>query len=241
MCGDSAETLPAHTETSPAKFDAIFIDGGHLYNQALGDLRNSLAAVRPGSLVIVDDCEGDVHHPFYDEYESVSSAWRHVVGEGILQPIQGTCSHCGLCMGHYVRSSLGPNSAVTISIRDPVHNSIVTAAEPGHPFATSLVVSVDVGIEGEGPDAGAIRQNPGAWNLCAAATSVRSGHANKPSCSDLMATAGIPTVTLGRIGVDAANLEPIKWRLDAWLAAKPGNAVAPQLQVLGLTSVVVTA
>jgi len=61
VCGDSGATIPAFaesmstsTETPGAthsregssssvdeRFDAMFIDGGHLYTQALADLRNS--------------------------------------------------------------------------------------------------------------------------------------------------------------------------------------------------------
>ena len=60
VCGDSGATIPAFAAstsinadktTAPPndedsssmdeRFDAMFIDGGHLYSQALADLRNS--------------------------------------------------------------------------------------------------------------------------------------------------------------------------------------------------------
>lgn len=61
VCGDSGATIPAFaasiltSKEKPAatrsregpsssvdkRFDAMFIDGGHLYSQALADLRNS--------------------------------------------------------------------------------------------------------------------------------------------------------------------------------------------------------
>lgn len=43
VCGDSGDTIPAWAASIEAadRFDAMFIDGGHVYSQALADLRNS--------------------------------------------------------------------------------------------------------------------------------------------------------------------------------------------------------
>lgn len=38
------------------RFDLIFIDGLHLYEQVLRDIRNSLAALNPGGVILLHDC-----------------------------------------------------------------------------------------------------------------------------------------------------------------------------------------
>ena len=38
------------------RFDLIFVDGLHLYEQVLEDIRNSLAALQPGGAIVLHDC-----------------------------------------------------------------------------------------------------------------------------------------------------------------------------------------
>jgi len=38
------------------KFDLIFVDGLHHYDQALRDVENSLQCLSPGGLIVLDDC-----------------------------------------------------------------------------------------------------------------------------------------------------------------------------------------
>jgi len=57
--------------------------------------------VRPGALVVVDDCEADPHHPFFAEYKPVGMAWRHAIGEGTVVGLPDVCGHVALCLGHY--------------------------------------------------------------------------------------------------------------------------------------------
>eukprot|EP00615_Pteridomonas_danica_P008090 CAMPEP_0114369458 /NCGR_PEP_ID=MMETSP0101-20121206/31689_1 /TAXON_ID=38822 ORGANISM="Pteridomonas danica, Strain PT" /NCGR_SAMPLE_ID=MMETSP0101 /ASSEMBLY_ACC=CAM_ASM_000211 /LENGTH=62 /DNA_ID=CAMNT_0001520325 /DNA_START=387 /DNA_END=571 /DNA_ORIENTATION=+ len=58
-------------------FDAIFIDGGHLYYQALEDIRNAATLVKPGT-------------------NDVYNAWRHAIGMGLVKPFPDTCRNAGL-------------------------------------------------------------------------------------------------------------------------------------------------
>jgi ribosomal protein S9 len=62
------------------------------------------ALVKPGALVIVDDCEADINYKTSDEVRGiagVSDAWRHAVAKGIVKPFPDTCHHVGLCLGRY--------------------------------------------------------------------------------------------------------------------------------------------
>ena len=54
--GDSLETVPKYIAKNPgATFDVIFIDGGHDYSIAAGDLENCRALANENTVVVVDD------------------------------------------------------------------------------------------------------------------------------------------------------------------------------------------
>ena len=113
-------------------FDAVFIDGGHFYEQAFGDIRNMANLSKPGALVVVDDCEMD--EGFYEAQVaaaaaaaaaggepnggfllgttqpyagSVSQAWRHAVERGLVGEMPRVFDRAGLCYGHYLPGRLG--------------------------------------------------------------------------------------------------------------------------------------
>ena len=101
VCGDSQTTIPAHGHLIGAEepfFDALFVDGGHFFHQALGDLQHGARIVKPGGHVIVDDCLGDAT----TARSYVGAAWRQVIGLGLIAPgPRGVCGHLGLCIVHY--------------------------------------------------------------------------------------------------------------------------------------------
>ena len=98
VCGDSRESLVQYDplrvgggmeedtkeeNPSPGLFDAIFIDGGHLYVQAITDIKQSANLAKPGALIIVDDCEAD-----RDVYEE---SLRAVCPDRCAREVDGVC------------------------------------------------------------------------------------------------------------------------------------------------------
>lgn len=46
------------------KFDIIYIDGGHAYEEALEDIASYSELLKVGGYLVVDDCANDIPHPF---------------------------------------------------------------------------------------------------------------------------------------------------------------------------------
>jgi len=56
VIGDSRETLPRYRAEHPGEmFDLAFVDGGHEYDVASADLRNTLPMIYPSGLIVMDD------------------------------------------------------------------------------------------------------------------------------------------------------------------------------------------
>jgi hypothetical protein len=72
-------------------FNLAFVDGLHVYEAALSDLRQSWRLSAQGNTVIVDDC---------DNYE-VASAWATVVSSGAVIPRRPGIGWHGLCIGRW--------------------------------------------------------------------------------------------------------------------------------------------
>ena len=125
-CGNSHTTLPEFRKNWVEKyskgggvgeverenrFDAVFIDAGHYYEDTWLDLLFSVPMFRKGTTVIVDDCTTNVFEmkgvqrnknlADFNVYEMhVSLAWRHAVALKIIEPLQGdVCGDCDLCIG----------------------------------------------------------------------------------------------------------------------------------------------
>jgi len=69
-------------------FDIIYIDGGHAFETVVSDLRHYTPLVKPGGLLVVDDCANRFHMPwgYFQGIEPVSKA---VDGPGGLPPFGG--------------------------------------------------------------------------------------------------------------------------------------------------------
>jgi len=55
IIGNSLETVPYYSTNVNKKFDIIFIDGGHMYDVARGDIINCKKLAHDKSIVIMDD------------------------------------------------------------------------------------------------------------------------------------------------------------------------------------------
>jgi predicted O-methyltransferase YrrM len=78
--GDSRETVPAYAEANPdARFDIIFIDGGHWYDVARADLTNLRALAAETATVVMDDLM-----PWEFWGEGPARAWADAVGDGLV-------------------------------------------------------------------------------------------------------------------------------------------------------------
>lgn len=104
LLGDSAQTIPAyHKEHPEERFDLIYIDGGHAYEEAYADLLNCRALAHPQTMVVMDDVVLSTNH---QRGWSVgpSKVWAEAVLQGV---IRDSCGELygpgrGMCWGYYV-------------------------------------------------------------------------------------------------------------------------------------------
>ena len=61
IIGDSLITVPEFSKNNDQKFDIIFIDGGHEYNVAHGDILNCKNLAHGKTIVILDDTIDDIN------------------------------------------------------------------------------------------------------------------------------------------------------------------------------------
>jgi predicted O-methyltransferase YrrM len=83
IIGNSVETVPAYAESKAGTFDLAFVDGGHEYEIANADIRNTCRLVRPGGIVVVDDLT-----PWYMWGAGPSQAWQEAIDDGLIDPLE---------------------------------------------------------------------------------------------------------------------------------------------------------
>ena len=83
IIGNSVETVPAYAESKAGTFDLAFVDGGHEYEIATADIRNTCRLVRPGGIVVVDDLT-----PWYMWGAGPSQAWQEAIDDGLIDPLE---------------------------------------------------------------------------------------------------------------------------------------------------------
>lgn len=84
VLGDSAYTVPDYRARNPdARFDIVFIDGGHLYEEAREDISNMKALSHPGTSVVVDDLT-----PWFWWGEGPTRAWNEAISQGLIAPVE---------------------------------------------------------------------------------------------------------------------------------------------------------
>lgn len=60
VIGDSLVTVPIYAEGNDEKFDLVYVDAKHEYNNCLNDIINSAALAHKGTILWVDDYGGEV-------------------------------------------------------------------------------------------------------------------------------------------------------------------------------------
>lgn len=93
--GDSLATVPCFTrDYKNTTFDLIFIDGGHEYHVALGDIINMQHLARPDTILIVDDTN----------FEPVNRAWKKCVDDGLVEELERVSDYSlGWVRGRYLK------------------------------------------------------------------------------------------------------------------------------------------
>jgi predicted O-methyltransferase YrrM len=84
VLGDSAWSVPRYRTQHPeARFDIVFIDGGHEYEQAREDISNMRALSHPGTCVVIDDLT-----PWLWWGEGPTRAWTEAISQGLIAPVE---------------------------------------------------------------------------------------------------------------------------------------------------------
>lgn len=84
VIGNSLQTVPQFSTTNPdKKFDLIFIDGGHDYPVAQGDIRNCRKLAHKDTIVVLDDT---IYTPSWERFWTVgpTRAWTEALEWGVV-------------------------------------------------------------------------------------------------------------------------------------------------------------
>lgn len=102
--GDSRETIPRfNINNNNIKFDIIFIDGGHDYDVAYGDLINCRKLAKEETIVIMDDIiSNDINPPNYTI--GPKKAWLNLIKNNLLMEINHSDygNNRGQSVGKYI-------------------------------------------------------------------------------------------------------------------------------------------
>jgi len=80
ILGDSVHTVPQfHARHPGLLFDLIFIDGGHLYDTAMADLRNMRSFAHAGTVLVMDDIT-----PWKPCGVGPAAAWGEALRDGLI-------------------------------------------------------------------------------------------------------------------------------------------------------------
>ena len=89
ILGDSKHTVPVFAKNNPSvKFDLIFIDGGHDFDTALKDLQHCKQLAHADTLVVMDDTQFSLNHPFESYNIGPTLAWSLMVKNGHIEEIE---------------------------------------------------------------------------------------------------------------------------------------------------------
>lgn len=102
ILGDSLIQVPKYSENK--KFDIIFIDGGHAYNVAYGDIINCKKLAHDNTIIIMDDTFFPITN--LNHTHDPTLAWIDVIKEKIVLPITNIIyddvGMRGMSLGKYI-------------------------------------------------------------------------------------------------------------------------------------------
>lgn len=106
VLGDSRLTIPEFVAQYPtARFDVIFIDGGHSYEVVRADLENCAALAHDQTIVIMDDTHAVNNTDPSGHTYGPTRAWTEFIAENRVKQVG--CQHydhaCGMSWGHYLK------------------------------------------------------------------------------------------------------------------------------------------
>ena len=87
IIGDSLDTVPEYFKKENKKFDLIFIDGGHLYHIAKGDILNCKSLAHDKTIVIMDDTINYNTNWIREWNIGPSHAWKEAKDWNIIKQI----------------------------------------------------------------------------------------------------------------------------------------------------------
>ena len=90
VIGNSLNTVPKFIQDTNKKFDLIFIDGGHDYNTAKGDLLNCKKLSHPKTIVILDDTIVNNNKWIMEHNKGPNYAWNEAKKANIIKEIGST-------------------------------------------------------------------------------------------------------------------------------------------------------
>lgn len=102
ILGDSLITIPKFIKTNSILFDLIFIDGGHEYEVALGDLINCKSLAHSKTIVIMDDTMNNKE--WINNWNvGPNKAWAKAKDHGFVEELGSIdfCNTHGLSWGMY--------------------------------------------------------------------------------------------------------------------------------------------
>ncbi|MDN3506135.1 MAG: class I SAM-dependent methyltransferase [Simkaniaceae bacterium] len=91
ILGNSLVTVPHfHKANRNQKFDLIFIDGGHTYEVAIGDIINMKALAHENTILVMDDLV-----PQFPHGVGPTKAWEEAKNKGIIRVVEEVTSTNG--------------------------------------------------------------------------------------------------------------------------------------------------
>lgn len=87
IVGDSKKVVPNHTKMFEDKFDLIYVDGGHKFEDALQDIINCRLFSTEDTYLLVDDVIYNTRNKHDHINSGPSKAWAKLINEGFVSHI----------------------------------------------------------------------------------------------------------------------------------------------------------
>ena len=85
---DSKKLVPQLTKHNQNKFDLIYIDGGHEYEDAIQDILNSKKLAHEDTVLMVDDVVNEDSQNITHSNIGPSKAWKELIANKLITPLE---------------------------------------------------------------------------------------------------------------------------------------------------------